>query len=157
MKDYMVKSCSIPITIDSDWNIPAWQNVESLKVALHHRPAQWEHSPSTEVKLQYNSENLYVIFRMQDRHGKAMATDIPNEVWMESCVEFFFSPYQNQIVGDPYLNLEAKCYGLPLMQQHTEDREPSEPGLISVLKIGFQSNYSAVFIISKKNKFSVKT
>ena len=120
MNDYTVKNCSQPITIDADWDKPVWQDVEALEVGLPHWPTQSEYFPCTEAKLQYGPENLYLIFRVQDRYVRAAATDIHGEVWKDSCVEFFFSPYQVQ--GQSYLNLEINCCGVPLMQHHDGPR-----------------------------------
>ena len=119
-KEYTVKKCSEPILIDADWDKPDWQGIESVEISLPHWLTQPEHFPYTEVKLQYDAENIYVIFRVQDRYVRAAATDIHGEVWKDSCVEFFFSPYSGH--GDSYLNLEVNCYGVPLMQHHDGPR-----------------------------------
>lgn len=124
-KEYTVKRCSGPIAIDADWDKPLWQGVESLEISLPHWPSQSEHLPRTEAKLQYDPENLYVIFRVQDRYVRAVATEIHGEVWKDSCVEFFFAPYAGD--GDSYLNLEVNCCGVPLMQHHDGPRTGTRP------------------------------
>lgn len=119
-KEYTVKYRAESITINADWNKPAWRQVEPLQISLPHWPCQSEHLPLTEVKMQYDPENIYVIFRVQDRYVRAVATGINGQVWKDSCVEFFFSPYPG--TGNSYLNLEVNCNGIPLMQHHEGPR-----------------------------------
>lgn len=109
--------------IDADWDKPVWQGIESVEIDLPHWPTQSDHLPRTEAKLQYDPENLYVIFRVPDRYVRAAATDIHGEVWKDSCVEFFFAPYSGE--GNSYLNLEVNCCGVPLMQHHDGPRTGS--------------------------------
>ncbi|MEN8127206.1 MAG: carbohydrate-binding family 9-like protein [Planctomycetota bacterium] len=121
--EYIVKRCSESIAIDADWNKPLWQGVEPIEIGLPHWLTQSEHLPRTEVKLQYDPKNFYVIFRVQDRYVRAMATGVHGEIWKDSCVEFFFAPYSGQ--GTSYLNLEVNCCGVPLMQHHDGPRTGS--------------------------------
>jgi len=119
-KECYVKKCSVPVRIDADWGKPVWQDVEPIEVGTAHWPVQTEHLPNTQVKMQYDPENLYVIFRVRDRYVRAAATDIHGEVWKDSCVEFFFAPYGK--AGTSYFNLEVNCCGVPLMQHHDGPR-----------------------------------
>ena len=61
-KEYTVKKCSEPILIDADWDKPDWQGIESVEISLPHWLTQPEHFPYTEVKLQYDAENIYMLF-----------------------------------------------------------------------------------------------
>jgi len=122
-KKYLIKKTLHPIDIDADWNKPAWRDVRSVEIELSHWPVQTEHVPKTFVKLQYDAEHLYVIFRVQDRYVRAAATDIHGEVWKDSCVEFFFAPDLKN--PDSYFNLETNCCGVLLAQQHTGPRTNS--------------------------------
>ncbi len=120
---YTVKQTTQATAIDADWDKPFWQGIDAVEIALAHWPTQTEHIPQTEVKLQYDAENLYVIFRVQDQFVRAAATDIHGDVWKDSCVEFFFAPYSGQ--GTSYFNLEVNCCGVPLMQHHDGPRTGS--------------------------------
>ncbi len=119
-KQYSVKACSAPAVIDAVWDKPFWQGVDPATIGLSHWPTQTDHEPTTEVKLQYDAGNLYVIFRVQDRFVRAAATQIHGDVWLDSCVEFFFAP--NAGHGTSYFNLEINCCGVPLMQTHDGPR-----------------------------------
>jgi hypothetical protein len=122
-KSYSVKKLTHPLAINADWEKKEWQEVESAKVDLPHWPSQSLHLPQTRVKMQYDSENLYLIFRVRDNYVRASAKDIHGEVWKDSCVEFFFTPHSGSDLS--YFNLEVNCCGTMLMQYHTAPRQNS--------------------------------
>ena len=122
-KNYSVKYCSEKNRVDSNWDKPFWRDVEPAEIGLSHWPLQSEHIPRTQVKLKYDEDNLYVIFSVQDRYVRALATQIHGEVWKDSCVEFFFAP--NPVHPEAYFNLEINCCGTLLAQYHTGPRENS--------------------------------
>ena len=62
-KQYCVKACSEAALIDAVWDKPFWQEIDSAEIGLSLWPTQFEHEHRTEVKLQYDAENLYAIFR----------------------------------------------------------------------------------------------
>ena len=70
--------------------------------------------PKTEIKMMYNEEYIYVIFRVEDKFVRAVNTDINSPVSKDSCVEFFFTPGKDISVG--YYNLEVNCGGTPLFR-----------------------------------------
>ena len=49
-----------------------------------------EFRPAVKAKMTYDDENLYVIFRVQDRYVRCITKDFNGPVWEDSCVEFFF-------------------------------------------------------------------
>lgn len=112
-----------PPRIDAVWDKPFWQKVAALETVHVHWPVQSEHRPPTRVKLQYDAENLYVIFQVYDRYVRAAAGQTHGEVWKDSCVEFFFAP--NSARPHAYFNLEANCRGVLLAQHHTGPRQNS--------------------------------
>jgi hypothetical protein len=122
-KSYGVKRCSEANTIDANWEKPFWRKIESAEINLSHWPVQSEHLPKSEVKLQYDNHNLYVIFRVQDQYVRAVTTQIHGEVWKDSCVEFFFAPSKER--PSSYFNLETNCCGVLLMRHHTGPCEKS--------------------------------
>jgi hypothetical protein len=114
-KSYGVKRCSEANTIDANWEKPFWREIEPAEIGLSRWPVQSEHLPKSEVKLQYDDHELYVIFRVQDQYVRAVTTQIHGEVWKDSCVEFFFAPNPNQ--PNAYFNVEINCCGVLLMRQ----------------------------------------
>lgn len=123
MKKYEVKNRFDPIEIDADWNKPVWQAVEATNVEIIHWPVQSEHMPKTQVKLQYDAENLYVIFRVEDKYVRAAVKQRHGPVYKDSCVEFFFSPSLKE--PDSYFNFEINCCGVLLAEHHTGPRANS--------------------------------
>jgi hypothetical protein len=123
-KCYTVKKClQIPL-IDADWNKPFWRDIESASVNLSYwNSAPSKNLPKTEVKLQYDDQNLYVIFRVQDFYVRAIETRMHGDVWKDSCVEFFFAPCSEN--PDYYFNLETNCCGVLLAQHNTGPRQNS--------------------------------
>lgn len=77
------------------------------------------HFPGTQVKLKYDNDNIYVIFRVKDHYIRAIAKETNGRVWEDSCVEFFFTPGTDIKRG--YINLEVNCKGIYLMQYHKND------------------------------------
>lgn len=123
-KEYTIKQCSEAIRINADWDKSVWRDVESIAINLPHWPTQSEHFPRVEAKLQYNAENLYVIFRVQDKYVLSRAIETHGEVWKDSCVEFFFSPDPTNQPAS-YFNFEINCCGVLLAQNHSGPRENS--------------------------------
>ena len=67
------------------------------------------HIPKTQAKLMYDSDALYIIFRVEDKYICAVARHQGN-VCRDSCVEFFFTPSED--IETRYFNLETNCGGL---------------------------------------------
>ncbi len=64
-------------------------------------------------KITYDPGNLYVIFRVKDRHVRCITQEINGPVWEDACVEFFFAP--DAAAPQKYFNVEVNCCGVPLM------------------------------------------
>lgn len=109
---YKVARLRNPIKIDGNWNKEQWNNVGiiSVKNNMGKIPG---FVPVVEAKMMYDDNNVYVIFRVQDRFVKSTVTEFNGPVSENSCVEFFFSPD----TGDPlkYFNLEVNAGGTPLI------------------------------------------
>ncbi|MFH1614441.1 MAG: carbohydrate-binding family 9-like protein [Planctomycetota bacterium] len=108
---YNVKKVTTPPTIDSVWEKQPWLNVEPLELRYHikKKPA---HFPKTQAKLLYNEKHIYVIFRVEDRYVRAVAKQYHDNVCLDSCVEFFFTPGSDITKG--YFNIEINCGGIML-------------------------------------------
>ncbi len=100
------------IRIDGNWDKPAWKMIKAVKVEsrMGDEPG---FRPETEVKLQYDALNLYVIFRVHDKFVKSTVTQYQGHVSGDSCVEFFFAPNANEPLH--YFNLEVNAGGTPLI------------------------------------------
>jgi hypothetical protein len=116
---YTVAMTRQPVEAGAGWDSPAWRTVVPLDVhnAMGEPPA---HRPRVQARLQYDARFLHVIFRVEDRWIRCVATEYQGEVWKDSCVEFFFTPGADP--GEGYFNLEVNCGGTALFT-HRLDRE----------------------------------
>lgn len=109
---YSVARLNQPLVIDGNWDKPQWQNIKSIDFNYHMEklPA---FRPSVLAKMMYDSENLYVIFRVEDRYVRCITKEINGPVYEDACVEFFFAP--DTSLPERYFNLELNCGGTALM------------------------------------------
>jgi hypothetical protein len=110
--EYNVARLNSPIVIDADWNKTAWQGVDSIK--LENRMGDIpDFIPITYAKMLYDEQNVYVIFKVQDRFVRIVTNEINGPVWEDACAEFFFSP--DMAAPGKYFNLEMTGGGTPLI------------------------------------------
>lgn len=108
---YQVYRLKEPINIDGIWNKPQWHNIKAVDIE-NYMGDMPKFRPSTQAKLMYNDENLYLIFRVHDRYVRCVTKNYNGPVFEDACVEFFFSPdikFPNE-----YFDLEINCGGIPL-------------------------------------------
>jgi len=124
MSVYTVSKLSQSMKIDGDWNKPQWQNIKSADInnRMGDKP---EFTPTVQAKMMYDNENLYVIFRVNDRNVRCVVTDYNGPVYEEPAVEFFFSP--DPELADRYFNLEINCGGTPLMHYNDFSAKTHNP------------------------------
>lgn len=113
MSVYTVSKLNQSLKIDGDWNKPQWQNIKEADIVnrMGDKPL---FTPSVQAKMMYDSINLYVIFRVNDKFVRCLVTEYNGPVYEEPAVEFFFSPDPEN--PGKYFNLEINCGGTPLMQ-----------------------------------------
>lgn len=107
-------SCQSP-TINANWDKRFWNKADIIRLK-NHMGEMPSHFPETQVKLKYDANNIYVIFRVKDNYIRAVADETNGKVFEDSCVEFFFTPGSD--VSRGYFNLEVNCKGVYLMQYH---------------------------------------
>ena len=109
---YNIKRCQPQIAPDGLWQGPFWTDVPALSID-NHMGQKPQHVPPTQAKICYDSDNLYVIFRVKDQYVRCLATRYADPVWQDSCVEFFFTPGDDPSCG--YFNIETNACGVMLM------------------------------------------
>ncbi len=114
--EYMVAKLNSPIVIDANWNKKAWQGVDSIKIE-NRMGSLPGFIPITYAKMLYNDQNVYVIFKVQDRFVRIVTNEINGPVWEDAAAEFFFSP--DMAAPLKYFNLEMTGGGTPLMCYNT--------------------------------------
>ncbi len=98
-----------------DWDAPSWAAAETLELACF-RPEGSPHRPRTRARLLYDRENVFGIFRVEDRHVRSVCTRYGDPVYRDSCVEVFLEPRP----GRGYLNFEFNAGGT-LLASHVRD------------------------------------
>lgn len=95
----------------SAWDGFPWKNMPALLIRNHmgKKPA---HFPEAAVKIAHDRRAVYVMFRVEDRYVRATAAAHQDNVYKDSCVEFFFTPGSE--VSEGYFNLEMNCGGTML-------------------------------------------
>ncbi len=129
---YNIKRLKHAIKIDGNWNKQEWKGVKSIEINnfIRNNP---EYRPIVHAKMMYDSENVYVIFRVQDRNVRSITTEINGPVWKDSAVEFFFSPNTESPLN--FFNLEVNCGGTPLLEYNPNLRIGPKPVPEDIKKI----------------------
>jgi hypothetical protein len=117
---YQVQPLKTAIEIDGDWDKEVWKKVEAIEI-VHRMGADPAFIPKTKAKLLYDEEYIYGIFKVEDRYVQCKVQEINGPVSTDSCVEFFFSPYEKHPLK--YFNLEINCGGVPLLHYVTVPRK----------------------------------
>ncbi|MBK5193999.1 MAG: carbohydrate-binding family 9-like protein [Flavobacteriaceae bacterium] len=110
---YIVEKFSEPIEINSDWEKESWKNIPALHVNKH-MGEDPDHKPKVQVKVAYDNEAIYVIFRVEDQYVKCIMDQYLDPVSRDSTVEFFFTPGDD--ISKGYFNLEVNCGGTALFK-----------------------------------------
>ena len=117
---YRVGRLSEPIKIDADWDKLAWANTPSIPLQ-NYMGEEPKHRPETQIKMAYDTEAIYLIFQVHDQHVRSIWQNYQEDVWQDSCVEFFFTP--NTEESGNYFNLETNCGGTALFAFQTGPRQ----------------------------------
>lgn len=117
---YRVTKTGQPMPIDGNWDKPQWQAIEAIDIK-HLMGDTPVFLPTVKAKMLYDTGNLYVIFRVEDRYVRSVTTVTNGPVWEDSCVELFFSP--DTSAPDQYFNLEINCGGAALMKYNIIPRK----------------------------------
>ena len=88
------------------WNGEVWRQVQPLSVDCF-RPEGSDHQPQTQCRLLYDEQNIYGLFHVEDQYVRCIHTGFQENVWKDSCVEFFVQPEGST----GYFNFEFNCGG----------------------------------------------
>jgi len=111
-KEYFVSKLKKPMKIDGNWNKSEWKKIETIKIENYMGTVS-PFKPTVEAKMIYDTDNVYVIFRVKDKFVKSTVTEYNGNVSGDSCVEFFFAPDTDAPLK--YFNLEINAGGTPLI------------------------------------------
>jgi hypothetical protein len=135
-KNYEINKINADLNLGDDFNDGPWANTQpvTLENYMGEKP---KHFPSTQVKLLYNNENLFIFFKVHDNFVRYTVSQTNGLVCEDSCVEFFFTP-NNQPDTNNYFNIETNCGGTILMHYNDKkasQRKPVDEKLISRIQI----------------------
>ena len=88
----------------------------------------------------YDAASVLVMFRVEDRYVRAVATGHQQSVCTDSCVEFFFTPGSDIARG--YFNLEMNCGGRILFHFHPGAKRDPAVELPEVLRRRIECRHS---------------
>ena len=104
--NYPIQFAAVPPALSAEWSDPAWSQAGALEIE-HFRPESSDHRPATSARVLYDANGLWGMFRVRDRYVQCLRTQYHDEVWKDSCVEFFAQPKPE--CG--YFNFEFNCGG----------------------------------------------
>lgn len=109
---YKVAMAEKPMMIDANWDKNEWKKAVPADI-VNYMGVIPGFKPEAQVKMMYDKDNIYLIFRVKDRNVRCMTNKINGPVWQDSAVEFFFAPDGDAPLR--YFNLETNCGGTPLL------------------------------------------
>ncbi|CAG5018748.1 hypothetical protein DYBT9275_06063 [Dyadobacter sp. CECT 9275] len=109
---YEVQKLKRAITIDANWDKKQWKKVKPITIDKYMGVIP-PFKPGVEAKMMYDDQNVYVIFRVKDKHVRSLVQEYNGNVSGDACVEFFFSP--DAALPERYFNLEVNAGGTPLI------------------------------------------
>jgi hypothetical protein len=106
--------------LDAAWDHAQWARALPVNIS-EFRPEGSDHRPRIQVRLLWNSFNIYGIFRVEDRYVRSVHTRYGDPVYRDSCVEFFVAPRTRPNNPDGgYFNFEWNAGGA-LLASHVTD------------------------------------
>lgn len=116
---YKVKRLKGTLKVDANWDKAQWKKIKEIPIAnfMGKVPA---FQPTVNAKMMYDDENLYLIYKVEDRHVRIQNTNFNSPVSTDACVEFFFSPDQGWPLR--YFNVEINAGGTGLMAYHKDGK-----------------------------------
>ena len=105
---YKINRIDHELPVNCDWTKEEWARASTLRID-HANNWAMTFKPETTVKMCYNNKFIYLIYRVEDRFVRCLTTEVNGPVHKDACVEFFFSPVEDNPQG--YFNLEINCAG----------------------------------------------
>ena len=115
---YKVEKTNIKFNFSDNWKQGQWSQTEALGLS-NYMGDKPDHFPATQAKVLYDDKNIYIFFMVQDQYVRSVANAHQEQVWQDSCVEFFFTPSEN--ISQGYFNVEANCGGFILLHHQKID------------------------------------
>jgi len=116
---YKVSKLKKSMKIDANWDKAQWNKIKEIPIRnfMGKLPA---FQPVVTAKMMYDTENVYLIYKVEDRHVRIQNTKFNGPVSTDACVEFFFSPDSDWPLR--YFNVEINAGGTGLMSYHKDGK-----------------------------------
>lgn len=113
--------------------VSGWMDIQGKRLSVN--TINWEgynYKPSVAVAIAYSDYEIFLKYYITENYFKAEKTETNQNVYEDSCVEFFVSPGDDGI----YYNLEFNGIGTCLMGIGTEraDRIRANPEIVSKIR-----------------------
>ncbi|MCF8069696.1 MAG: carbohydrate-binding family 9-like protein [Desulfobacterales bacterium] len=129
VNEYTVLPVTKQFPLNGDWDGTVWGDVPFVEIARF-RPESSAHRPVTRVKLLNGPNGIYGIFQVKDRYIRCIRSRFQDEVYKDSCVEFFVQPKP----GSGYFNFEFNCGGA-LLASYITDPEKTKKGFKDFIRL----------------------
>jgi len=104
-----VKRATGKIYIDGNLTEKDWKNTKPVGEFYIFPTHNYEKKDITEAKILWDDENIYIAFKAYDKHIEATRTQRLTDVYNDDCIEFFVSPFKNNV--KVYINFEINALG----------------------------------------------
>lgn len=117
--EYKVSKLNKSMKIDANWHKAQWKKIKEIPIRnfMGKLPA---FQPVVTAKMMYDAENVYLIYKVEDRHVRIQNNKFNSSVSTDACVEFFFSPDSDWPLR--YFNVEINAGGTGLMAYHKDGK-----------------------------------
>jgi hypothetical protein len=99
------------------WDGAEWKDAQIAPVS-NFLPQSSAHHPRVQARLLWSDSALHGIYRVEDQYVRCVRSNYFDEVWKDSCVEFFLQPCPEK----GYFNFEFNCGGAFLCNYITDHR-----------------------------------
>lgn len=106
MNTYRIEPADGTVPLSGDPEAGQWSRANRLVIGEY--PWSDDDGPAATGRLLYDTDALYLQFRVADDHIQAAEREHNGDVWRDSCVELFASPWSDR---PDYVNFEANCVG----------------------------------------------
>jgi len=110
------------IYVDGNLDEPDWTRAGTVGPFLVYPTREPETGETTEARLLWSDENLYIAFRTSDRNILAARTQRHEDVFNDDCVEAFLSPFPDS--PRIYTNIEINALATFLSEIHLDGPVP---------------------------------
>jgi hypothetical protein len=115
MNTYFIAKSASPLPLAGKWDGPCWNKIDAIAIDNFLNGSS-DHRPVTQVKAVHDGRSVHILFKVTDRYVRSTRTKFLDDVWNDSCVEWFVQPKEDK----GYFNFEVNCGGT-LYASYIED------------------------------------